>query len=471
MIQLIGRQREMSELERCQLSNRSEFVVVYGRRRIGKTFLIRSFFHDKFDFFFTGLHNYKRQPQLDDFAVALQKYGGSKFKIKLDSWNEAFNQLQVLLSKKRSKSKKIVFIDEMPWIDTRRSDFVPALEKFWNSWASLRDDIMLIVCGSSTSWIIDNIIKNQGGLYNRVTMQIYLRPFTLAESRQYLIANGCKWDIYQVAQCYMVMGGVPFYYSLLDNSQSLAQNIDRLFFSSKNAVLRTEFEQLFATLFNKYDRYINVIKVLIQRQEGFTRSELAELAGFGGSELTKILENLERCDFIQGFDKFNGGVKNRIYKVCDLYTLFYFKFIYNKSAQPSNYWQKIFDKPSIAAWQGFTFETICLMHTEQIKRALGIEGILTSTGTWRSKNRDAQIDLVIERSDRTINLCEIKFSKNKYVITSEYENRLRDRESLFIEETKTKYAVNTVFITTYGVRNPQNFSIVCGDLKLDDLFL
>jgi AAA+ ATPase superfamily predicted ATPase len=262
MAEMIGRKDECRELERCLKSPKSEFVVVYGRRRIGKTFLIRNFFKDKYDFSFVGQHNCTKEEQLANFADAIKSYGNSNFDLQLKTWKDAFKQLRILLENSRVRRKKIVFIDEMPWLDSRRSDFVSALEYFWNSWAGNRNDIMFVACGSSTSWIVEKILKNRGGLFNRITMQIYLRPFTLREVKEFLKSQNFTWDNYQIAQAYMILGGVPFYYSLINKSLPLAKNIDNLFFSSKNAVLRTEFDELFAALFSNYEKHIDVIKVL-----------------------------------------------------------------------------------------------------------------------------------------------------------------------------------------------------------------
>lgn len=470
MNQIVGRRKERLLLDRCLNSNKSEFVVVYGRRRIGKTFLIRNFFEDKYDFCYVGKHNYTYQDQLQAFAAALKKYSGSQFDISLKNWDEAFCNLATLLDNVKHDGKKTVFIDEMPWMDTRKSDFVSALESFWNSFAAFRDDIMLVACGSSTSWIVDKILKNQGGLYNRVTMQIYLRPFNLGETREYLRTINCNWDTYQIAQCYMIFGGVPYYYSLLDSGLSLAQNVDVLFFSSKNAVLRTEFSQLYASLFSNYEKYIDIIKILIGRFEGFTRTEISKMAGYGGSQLSKILTDLERCDFIIASNRTGGGVKNQIYRICDFYTLFYFKYVDNNLSFGRDFWQKISSTQKILSWQGFSFELLCLLHRQQIEKALGISGIITTVSTWRSKDNTAQIDLVIERSDRLVNLCEMKFTTKQYAIADDYDRKLRERMAIFAEETKTQFPINYVFVTTYGVRNPQNHSIVSNEIVLEDLF-
>ena len=467
---LIGRQKEIKALDRCMQSGRSEFVILYGRRRVGKTFLINQYFDNKFTFRFVGTRNSTREVQLQNFAKTLKEYSNSAFVPEITDWFDAFYKLEEYLRSVKTKKKKVVFFDEMPWMDTQKSRFVTALEYFWNSWADHTGDIVFIACGSATSWIVEKIIKNRGGLYCRATAHLYLRPFTLAETEQLCNASGFNWDRFQIAQAYMVLGGVPYYYTLLNKKLSLAQNIDALFFSSKNAPLRVEFNELFASLFDNYEKYLAVIDVLAERREGFTRSEVSQRTSIVGTGLTTILENLERCDFIIAYSGFKGGKNNQIYRLCDFYTLFYYHFAEKHKYKDTEFWEKSSDKPVVTSWQGFSFELVCLLHLSQIKKALGISGIATSSTTWRSKDRTSQVDLVIERADRRVNLVEIKFSKNQYVITNDYDMKLRNRMGQFQSETKTKYGVNYIFITTYGVSNAYGHSIVGADIKLDDLF-
>jgi hypothetical protein len=467
---LIGRHLERKQLEDCLNSDRSEFVILYGRRRIGKTYLVNEHFKDRFTFRFAGSHDQSKEKQLDNFAHTLKKTSKSAFAPKLNDWDEAFRALENYIESLDNQKKKIIFFDEMPWIDTPKSGFVTALEYFWNDWASLRDDILFIACGSATSWIVEKILKNRGGLHCRTTAEIYLRPFQLGETEEFLKSKGFSWDRFQIAQTYMILGGVPFYYTLLDRKLSLTQNIDRLFFSSNNAALKVEFTELFASLFKKYEKYLAIMNTLSERQEGFTRSEISQKTGFVGAGLTDMLEDLERCDFIIGYSGFKGGKNNIIYRICDFYTLFFYRFVNNNRSKDTKYWENLLDNQKIASWQGFSFELLCLLHLEKIKDALGIGGISTESSTWRSKDKTAQIDLVIKRADRIVNICEIKFSKNQYAITPDYDLKLRNRMGIFKAETNTRYGVNTVFITTYGVQNAYNHSIVSGEVVLDDLF-
>ena len=470
----IARDKECATLRDCLLSERSEFIIIYGRRRIGKTYLIDRFFDGNYDFTFVGAHRATQQVQLRNFAKALKKYTQSKTAPSFANWYDAFDALEEYLETQPTERKKVVFIDEMPWIDTQKSEFVNALENFWNGWANRRTDIMFIATGSATSWMADKLIDNQGGLHARITANIYLRPFTLAETEQYLRIRGCRWDRYQILQCYMLFGGVPFYLRQLNIKDSLAQNVDRLFFAV-NGVMRMEFDELYHALFNYSDQYINIVKALANHREGMTRNELAKECNTAGDRLTKVLKNLERCDFIAKSTQYGNKKKDAIYRLIDLYTLFYYKFIDNDTAEDPQWWSNNIDARSVSSWMGLCFELVCLMHKQQIKRALGLAVVSTNIAAWRqhrkaSEHEGAQIDLIIERADRIIHLCELKFSTSEYRITEEYEQKLRHRMALFNEATNTRKTLVNTFITTFGVVDGKHKSIVHSEVTMDDLF-
>ena len=348
-------------------------------------------------------------------------------------------------------------------------DFVKALGYFWNSFASLRKDILLIVCGSATSWMVNKLVKNQGGLHNRITAQIYLRPFNLGECEVFLHEYGCRWDRYTILQSYMALGGVPFYLSLLNPRESLAQNIDRLFFQ-KNAAMKEEFGELFNALFSQADKYIDVVMALASKREGMIRAEIIDKTKLSGGGLSKILENLERCDFIETYAKFNSSVRNTVY---DPYTLFYFKFVHNNKSKDEHYWTSNMNSPMVRAWQGFSFETVCLLHLSQMKKCLGISGISTNTCSWRKQGGTgdgAQIDLLIDRSDRTINICEMKFSEKPYSITKTYADSLRMKMAIFAESTHIRKSLALTMVTTYGILPGIHSGIVQNEIVMDDLF-
>ena len=472
MDRLIGRQSEQALLQECLASGRSEFVVIYGRRRIGKTFLVRRFFKDKYAFSFVGMHNADKELQLAEFAKALQRYSQLPLAPTLKNWTDAFHCLQKMLEAVKDKGKKVIFLDEMPWMETPKSDFVSALENFWNGWAAMRDDIMLVACGSATSWMVDKLLHNQGGLFNRITRRIYLRPFLLREVEEYLGSKGFNWNRYQIAQAYMILGGVPFYLSLLNPRQSLLANIDELFFSGHQAMLSAEYNELYATLFKRPENYLMVIKVLAERKEGFSRQELAERTKLSGAALTKVLSDLELCDFILVYARFGNKKNNAIYRIKDFYTLFYYKYVEGQNTQDPLRWTHLSSSQQVVSWQGFSFELLCLLHLEQIKKTLGIDRILNDSSAWRSRqsDRNTQIDLVINRADHNINLCEMKFANGLYAIDKSYEQKLLERMSIFRAETKTRCSTRLTMVTTYGVLKNKHSGLVDDEIVLDDLF-
>lgn len=469
----IGREEERKELDKCLSSNRSELVIIYGRRRVGKTYLIEQHFNHSFDFWYVGRRKIPTREQLRQFGRALAKFSGHEYNF--TSWFEAFDALEEYLETLPPNRKKVVFIDEMPWIDRVHSNFVMALEGFWNGWAMSRGDIMLIATGSATSWMRDKLVENKGGLHARITSQLHISPFTLAETERYLENSGITWDRYQILQAYMMLGGVPFYYSLLDPELSLSQNIDKLFFKS-DGKLKDEFDELYTSLFKYADRYIEVVKILSGNKYGMTFNDLKESVKIEGGQLTKILKNLERCDFIDRWSQYGNKKREEVLRLTDFYTLFYYKFINSRNIREEQWWSKNSNSPTVMSWMGTSFEMVCLRHNSQIKNALGLRVVSTETTTWHCKPNQqentpgAQIDMIIERADRITHLCEIKFAVDKFAISKDYENKLRERMGLFRYLTNNKKSLVHTFITTYGVTNGKNKSIVHSEVTMDDLF-
>lgn len=470
---LIARHNECKQIEECIASGRSEFVIVCGRRRIGKTFLVDSFFGGRYDFTFVGSHRARTQIQLRQFAKALKAFSGKTYKPFAD-WYDAFSALEEYIVSLPADRRKVLFIDEMPWIDTRRSTFVSALEDFWNGWANRRSDILLIASGSATSWMADNLISNQGGLHNRITQRIFLKPFTLAETEEYIRSRDCQWSRYDIVQCYMLTGGVPYYLSLLDYHLSIAQNIDRLCFD-ENGALHREYDELYNALFTNAEAYIRVVQTLYRHKKGMERKEIVKATGMNGLFMKTVLSNLAACDFISCRQVY-GKTNTMEYRLKDFYTLFYLKFIAGNHDLDKEWWTHHLASPGVKAWEGLTFELICMEHCEQIKRALGISGMATAISTWRSDGDEesglpgTQIDMIIERADRIIHLCEMKFSEGSFNISADYEKKLRERADLFKLKTKTKKAVVHTFITTYGIGQGKHSDIVHSELTMDELF-
>ena len=471
-MEVIGRKNELELLMRVKEAVSSSFIAVYGRRRVGKTFLIRNAFSNDFDFFVTGLFKVSLAQQLINFHAALLKYNSNTESIEpAKDWFTAFQQLANLLESGRA-GKKIIFLDELPWFDTPQSGFITALEHFWNSWASARTDIVLIVCGSAAEWMISKLINNKGGLHNRVTNRIRLEPFTLKECAEFLQSRRVNFDRYQIIQLYMVMGGIPFYLEQVDGSQSAAQNINRLCFQ-KDGILRTEFDNLYRSLFENAGKHTAIVEALSKRTKGLTRGELIDEAKLpSGGSLTKILSELEESGFIRKYTAYGNKEKNNLYQLIDFYSLFYLRFIRKSSILDDNGWINSLDSPAQRAWSGYSFEQVCLAHVRQIKHALGISGVQTTTTAWVSNSEPgAQIDLLIDRRDHVINVCEMKFSLNTFTIDKKYAEELRNKIGAFTSEVKTRKSIYLTMITTFGLtKNQYSISLVQNDLTMDVLF-
>ena len=471
MVQLIGRENEQGLLKKYIDSNRSEFIAVYGRRRVGKTFLVTETFKDALSFDMTGVIDGDKEDQLVSFNIALKESGYEGKRV--TDWYGAFEALKEVEKKVPQNKPAIIFIDELPCHDTPRSGLVKALDLFWNGWANRQSNVKLIVCGSATTWIVDNIIDNHGGLHNRITHEMHIHPFTLHDTEEYLTTYGFKWNRLAMAQTYMVLGGIPYYLSLLDNALSLPANIDQLFFS-RDAELKKEFDRLFKSLFKSPQAYVDIIQLLANNKKGLTRKEISEkLKKETGGHLSKLLVNLENCDFIRKYNvrerKINSN--NGIYQLTDFYIQFYHDFC-SKHTTDEHFWENSINSPKQNTWYGLAYERLCMAHIPQIKEALGIQRIRTEYYSWRSKESvpAAQVDLIIERADQIISLCEIKYSKGIYSLDAKEEERLRNRITDFADETKVKEAVQLVLITTYGLRDNAHSTEVNDRVVLDDLF-
>ena len=474
---LIGRVEEIEILNRYQNSCKSEVIAIYGRRRVGKTFLVRETLGGLFDFEFTGLYETPASVQRAEFQKAINKSRKISQPIP-KNWFDAFDNLkEYLLSLK--KDKVTVFIDELPWLDTKKSNFRTALSSFWNGWGNKKPILKLYVCGSATTWMVDKLIGDRGGLYGRITRPIYLAPFTLSETEQYL--NAIKKMGYgkkQILDVYMVFGGIPYYLDMFDKTLPLRVNVDRLLFA-ENAPLRTEYDFLFRSLFKDSVNYRKVIEVLSKKLAGLTREDISRESGLTGGELSKILSNLTSCDFIRNYVAPKKKERNQMYQLTDMFSLFYLKFVKNAPGQDEQFWTAMINSGKRNAWSGYAFEQVCLHHISQIKKKLGISGILSNVYAWSSKPfvdsnggdwAGGQIDLIIDRSDGVMNLCEMKYSNGEFMIDKKYEKTLRDRIDMFRFSERTCKDLRLTFVTTFGVKLNEHKGIVDNEIILEDLF-
>ena len=467
---LIGRKKEIKTLNSCLKSNKSELIITYGRRRIGKTFLIREVYKNKFCFELTGLYKGDTKDQLKNFKQQLDK--ATKLHLSKNTpkdWNEAFIQLENYLTKLRTKEKKIIFIDEFPWIATPRSKFLMWFEHFWNSFCTKRNDIILIICGSAASYMVKNILQNKGGLHNRTTQKIKLEPFSLAETKKFLESKKIHLENYDILQLYMTLGGIPHYLDKVNKGESVPQNIDRLCFENQGE-LTNEFNEVFSSLFDDSKTHTEVVKILASHPHGLTKKQLLENCKLTHSGYTsKVFNELIESGFVSSFYSYNKIEREATLRLTDEYCLFYVKYIQQNKNQGKGTWQQLATKQSFKIWSGYAFETICLKQIPAIKKELGILNVYTKQSSLYDSTH--QIDLIIERDDNRINLCELKFYNATFSIDSKYLNELRDKIAYFKEKSKTKKGVYLTMITSYGITsNAQSLSIVENSLTMDSLF-
>lgn len=470
---LLGRKKELEMLKAISCDEQSHFVAIYGRRRVGKTFLIRESYNYRFTFQHAGLSEGGMKEQLFAFTSSI-KDTGYKVDKKPKNWLEAFELLKDLV-RQSSEKKKIIFIDELSWMDTARSDLMMALENFWNGFASARRDVVLIVCASATSWMLSKVVHNKGGLYNRLTEQIHLQTFTLNECEEYVQAAGLVMNREQILQYYMIFGGVPFYWGFLKKGLSLSQNIDEILFA-KDAPLQDEFKYLYASVFKNPEVYLKIIEALGTKKAGMTREEIIAAAKLVNSgDLTNKLEELESCGFIRKYYAFGMKKKNTIYQLMDNFTLFYFHFLREKPTD-EHYWTNQINTPKVNSWMGLAFERVCLMHIKQIKKKLGISGVLTEENAWYCKPDPdkgvfgSQIDMLIVRKDQVINLCEMKYSGSEYTITEKVYRSINQKIHDFTLVTGTKYAIFPTMVTTYGLVQNSYSDSIQSLVTMEDLF-
>lgn len=468
---LVGRRSERRSLVEASQSSEAELVAVYGRRRIGKTFLIREVYGNAICFELVGMHGVGVARQLRAFAGVLGLGSPPA------DWQSAFEQLRAFVTARlrRRRTKQVVFFDEVPWLASRRSGFLAAFEQFWNGWAVKQPKLVVVICGSAVSWMLQKVVRQRGGLHNRVTRRIRLEPFSLAEIEELLRSRHVAVGRYQLIELYMALGGIPHYLSQVRPGESAAEAIDRLCFA-RDGFLRTEFADLYAGLFEEADRHEAVVRALAARRRGMTRTQLLAVTGLGsGGAITKVLDELEQCGFVMQMPRLGHAKRDAVYWLADHYSLFFLKWIEHHRSGASGAWLRKRASPAWRAWSGLAFEAVCLRHVESIKRALGIAGVETVEGTWErrsAEDRDgAQVDLVIDRADRSTNLCEMKFSESEFVIDKAYARELERKRDAYRAAFGERKATFLTLITTYGIRaNDHAQRLGIRSLTMDALF-
>ncbi len=475
---MIGRSSEIKTLNKLYDSGRAELVAIYGRRRVGKTFLVDEVFSGRITFRHAGLSPADEEPkgflhaQLNHFYNSLVIHGMEPCDKPLN-WLDAFFLLEQYLQKIDNGSRQLVFLDELPWLDSPRSGFMQAFEGFWNTWGCHRKNLMVIVCGSANSWIQDRLINNHGGLYGRLTYEIKLSPFTLHECEEFYRSRQVNFSRYDIVQSYMILGGIPYYLGYIENNMSLAQNVDRLFFA-RNGVMKNEFDRLFDSVFSSPEAVKSIVRLLYTRNAGFTRHEIIDNLGISdGGILSKNLNALIASDFVVKYVPFGFSKRQEHYKLVDPFCMFYLHFVQNQSKTNEKFWQQNTSAQSVVSWRGFAFENVCFNHIDHIKKALGISGVISSNSAWSKKSGDeegTQIDLLIHRNDNVINMCEIKFLSEDFIVDKSYYRVLLSRPERLRELVSPKISIYNTLITTFGLKQNEYSGVFVSTVTMDDLF-
>jgi AAA+ ATPase superfamily predicted ATPase len=473
---IIGREAEIKILERLLNSNEPELLAIYGRRRIGKTFLIKTYYKEHLAFSCSGQYNGKTREQLANFMDQLNVFFPQNKQLLLtETWQHAFNRLRYCLENDRGSKKKVIFFDELPWLDSHKSGLLSSFSYFWNEFASQRRDLLVVICGSAASWIIDKVVNSKGGLHNRITQRVRLLPFTLQETEVYLQHRRIRLDRYQLLQLYMVMGGVPAYLNAVERGKSVAQNIEAICFS-KDGILAGEFDNLYSALFNTPEKHIQVIQALAKKNTSLTRTGILKAGKLlTGGNITNVLNELTESGFIQRMLPFGKKEKDSLYRLSDPFSLFYYKFMYAQKGNEIGQWASRQAAPVYLSWCGYAFENICFSHLDQIKRALQIGGVQSTASSWRQPGTaarpGAQIDLLLDRADQCINICEIKFSTKPFAIDKKYARELEQKLSAFRQNSRSKKTLFLTLITTYGLSETiYKGQLADADIKMDALF-
>jgi len=475
MEKLIGRDVEKKLLQNALDSGSPELIALFGRRRVGKTFLIRRYLEKHLVLDFAGTLDAKLADQLENFKKALGKAAGNEKLYQTQSnWPDAFDQLVHCLTPKLATGKAVVFLDEFPWLNTHKSGFLTAFDHWWNSWGNTQNNLVVVICGSAASWMIKNIVNNKGGLHNRITRKIRLLPFTLEETEKYLQARKVNLDRYQILQLYMVMGGIPHYLKEILKGESSAQAIDRICFT-KDGLLETEFKNLYHSLFDNATKHLAIVQVLASNNSGLTRSEIIEKAGLSsGGTITDLMDELIESGFVMAWQPYEKKSRDTIYKLSDEFTHFYFKFMERNRSGGKGTWQSFSTGQSWRSWSGVAFERAALKHINQLKKAIGIAAVYTEEATWRyqpATGKGAQIDLLIDRRDFVINICEMKYSESEFVIDKSYAADLEKKRKVFKQESGTRKSLFLTMITTFGIKdNTYATQLIQNSITMDALF-
>jgi uncharacterized protein len=472
---MVGRIEELAQLKAFLNSNKSEFITILGRRRIGKTYLIDQAYEHNMCFAVTGIQDEKKKEQLENFNRKLYFTNKNNYMpITLKNWGEAFFQLRLYLETLPKNKKQVIFLDELPWISTAKSGFLQQLAHLWNDYLSKQKHFILIVCGSASSWIKKNIINDKGGLHNRVTCSINLSPFTLKETKDFFESKKIKFTHNQIAQVYMALGGIPFYLNHFKKGESVPQALERICFAD-NGPLRNEYSNLYKALFKEASNHEKIVAALATSQKGMLRSEIiAKSKVRDGGPFNRAMDELLACGFIGTLSQFGTIKREEVYRMQDEFSIFYHRFIKKSTKYIPGNWQQQMNMQSFKISQGYLFELLIYRHIELLRKKLRIRNTYCEYSTFYynvPNTSGLQIDLLIDRNDSVINYCEIKYYTEAIEITKKMYENINSKIEYFKEISKSKKNIQYSLITNLPIKeNNYSKEIIDNKVNLDEFF-
>jgi AAA+ ATPase superfamily predicted ATPase len=462
--QRIAREKEAHILDRLWDSTEAELVALYGRRRVGKTFLVRSILGQRIPFFeLTGVKDGSTRLQLDNFAKVLSRvfYPGISV-APPKTWHQAFDMLVAAIDARPPDEKTTIFLDELPWLASPRSGLLQALDHAWNAELSRRPKVRLIACGSAASWMMKNVINAKGGLYNRVTRRVHLRPFSMLEAAAYLKSRGVRFTPMQMITTYLALGGVPYYLRLIEPELSAMQALHAVCLAPE-APLSDEFDRVFASLFEHDHEHQKIVKELAKHRYGVERKKLVKLLGKrSGGRLSNRMTELEASGFIRAFTPYGKDTRDTYYRLVDEFTLFCLRWMIPVTRKGGGYtasgWQSQIRQPSWHSWAGYAFEGVCLKHADVLQDLLAFSEVPSQVGTWRHVPRGgrdgngAQIDLLYDRDDGVLSLCEVKYRDGEYALDRGAARSLMHKLDVFQRRMKPRKRISLSLITSGSFR-------------------
>lgn len=466
---MIGRVEQIIQLNEALLSVKSSFIAITGRRRVGKTYLIDEVYKKNICLRVTGIQGEDLKTQIVNFTEKISEYSNKPIFSIPKNWQETFLHLKSYLKTLPKNKKQVIFLDELPWINTSKSGFIQLLAHLWNDFLSKESHFILVVCGSSTSWITQKIVNDKGGFHNRLTHHIKLNPFTLSETKQFLLTKNIKQSDSSIAEIYMIMGGIPFYLENIKQGESPTVSVERMCFLD-GGILKNEYDNLYKAIFESPENHEAIVESLATAKQGLTREEIINKTKISaGGTYKRAIEELLIAGFVVEEYPFGKKKRGSIYRLVDEFSIFYHKFIRENRRNQVGIWQILSNSQSYKIWSGYAFESLCMRHVNEIKKAMGVQNVYAETSSYRHVGDNAvdgfQIDLIIDRKDMAINLCECKFYESTFEITKKYATQLKWRKSAFRYSTSTKKNIFTTLITNHPIKENE-YSLESVDVRI-----